>query len=84
MSEATELKVIDERIILGKNFRIFGTFEEPLFLAKDVAEWRDYAKTGNGSYDVSKMLQTIDSSEKVTNIVRTLGGNESKKLMIKP
>ena len=63
---SNELKVIDERIVLGKNFRIFGTFEEPLFLAKDVAEWIDFAKTGQGYYDVSGMLRTIDDSEITT------------------
>lgn len=29
-----ELEVIEERELLGKQFRIYGTFEEPLFLAK--------------------------------------------------
>jgi len=40
-----------------------------LFLAKDVAEWIDYSRTGNGSPDVSKMLQAIDDDEK---LIRTL------------
>ena len=60
-----ELTVIDEREILGKRFRVYGDFENLLFLAKDVAEWIDYAKTSNGSYDVSKMLKTIDEDEKL-------------------
>ena len=55
-----ELKVIDERIVLEKEFRIYGTVENPLFLAKDVAEWIDYSKTSQGYYNVSKMLMTID------------------------
>lgn len=54
-----ELQVIDEREILGKSFRVYGDVENPIFLAKDVAEWIDYAKTSNGSYDVSKMLKTV-------------------------
>ena len=37
-----ELKIIDERELLGKEFKIYGDFENPLFLAKDVAEWIDY------------------------------------------
>lgn len=64
MSETTELKVIDDRIVLGKNFRIFGTFEEPLFLAKDVAEWIEHS-------NVTVMLQAVDDSE-VTK--QSLGG----------
>ena len=59
-----ELTVIDEREILGKRFRVYGDFENLLFLAKDVAEWIDYAKTSNGSYDVSNMLKTVDEDEK--------------------
>jgi Prophage antirepressor len=58
MSETTELKVIDERTVLGKNFRIFGTFEEPLFLAKDVAEWIEHSNT-------AMMLATAEDNEKV-------------------
>lgn len=60
-----ELMVIDERVVFEKNFRIYGDFENPLFLARDVAEWIDYAKTGNGSYDVNKMLKTVDENEKL-------------------
>lgn len=57
------LQVIDQRSLLGKNFKVYGDFQNPLFLAKDVAEWIDYSKTGNGSYDVSKMLNTVDEDE---------------------
>ena len=34
-----ELQIIDERELLGKEFKMYGDFENPLFLAKDVAEW---------------------------------------------
>ena len=61
------LKVIDEREILGKNVKIYGTIDEPLFLAKDVASWIEHS-------DVSTMLRKIDEEEKVTNNVCTLGG----------
>ena len=44
-----ELQVIDEREILGKRFRVYGDFENLLFLAKDVAEWIDYSKKSNGN-----------------------------------
>lgn len=72
MSEA--IKVIAEQKVLGKEFNIYGTIEEPLFLAKDVAEWIDYAKTGNGDFDVSKMIKSVDDDEKfTTNIVRSDG-----------
>ena len=32
-----ELQVINEQEVLGKQFKMYGTKEEPLFLAKDVA-----------------------------------------------
>lgn len=63
------LIVIDERELLGKEFRIYGTWENPLFLARDVAEWIEHS-------DVSMMLKKVDEDEKVTNIVCTLGGNQ--------
>ena len=72
-----ELQVIDEREILGKRFRVYGDFENLLFLAKDVAEWIDYAKTSNGSYDVSKMLKTIDEDEKLIRKFFVSGQNRN-------
>ncbi|MGG3663613.1 BRO-N domain-containing protein [Bacillus gobiensis] len=36
-----------------------------MFLAKDVAEWIEYSKTGQGYYDVARMLGTIDEEEKI-------------------
>ena len=72
-----ELTVIEEREILGKRFRVYGDFENLLFLAKDVAEWIDYAKTSNGSYDVSKMLKTIDEDEKLIRKIFVSGQNRN-------
>ena len=60
-----ELNIIDERELLGKQFRVYGDFENPLFLAKDVAEWIDYSKSGNGSYNLTNMLKNIDEDEKL-------------------
>lgn len=71
-----ELQVIDEREIFGKNFRIFGTIEEPLFLAKDVAEWIDYDTSS-----INKLIGSVDEDEKVRKIVPTLGGNQEMWLL---
>lgn len=68
-----KLEIIREQEVLGKQFRIYGTFDEPLFLAKDVAEWIDYSKS-NGKYKVSQMLSTVDDDEKGIYIVGTPGG----------
>jgi len=62
--------------LLGRQFTVYGTAENPLFLAKDVAECIDYAKRSNGSYNTTMMLQSVDEEEKVANIVDTLGGNQ--------
>ena len=39
------LQVIRETEILGKKIKMYGSIENPLFLAKDVAEWIDYSKS---------------------------------------
>lgn len=64
-----ELQIIEQREVLGIDFKIYGDFENPLFLAKDVASWIEHS-------DVSKMIKSVDEDEKVKNIVRTLGGNQ--------
>ena len=67
------LSVIQETVILGKNILMYNSIEEPLFLAKDVAEWIDYSKS-NGKYKVSQMVKTVDDDEKGIYNVVTLGG----------
>lgn len=76
-----ELQVIEQREVLGKEFRIYGTVENPLFLAKDVAEWIDYAKTGKGSYDVSNMLRTVDEDEITIRKIFASGQNRNMKML---
>jgi prophage antirepressor-like protein len=73
----SNLKLLDERKLLGKQFKVYGDFDNPLFLAKDVAEWIDYAKTGQGYYDISNMLKTIDSEEKLLRKIFVLGQNRN-------
>ena len=63
------MELVCKQEVLGKEFKMYGTIEEPLFLAKDVAEWIEHS-------DVSKMMKSVDEDEKVKNIVRTLGGNQ--------
>lgn len=52
------IEVIDKREIFGMEFNIYGTWEEPLFLAKDIAEFIKHS-------NVSKMLNTVDEEERV-------------------
>ena len=56
------LQVINQQEILGRDFKIYGTLENPLFLAKDVAEVIEHS-------DASKMVKTVDEDEK---LIRTL------------
>ena len=63
-----ELQIIEERKVLGQDFKIYGTFENPLFLAKDVAEWIEHNKP-------SEMLQNIDNEEKLKAIISHSGQN---------
>ncbi len=64
------LQVIEQREILGKQLTMYGDFEEPLFLAKEVANWIDYSES-----NVSKMLSNIDDDEKTTRTIITSGSN---------
>ena len=72
-----ELTVIEKREILGKRFRVYGDFENLLFLAKDVAEWIDYSKKSNGSYDVNSMLRMVDEDEKLVRKISVSGQNRN-------
>ncbi len=64
-----ELAVIKQQEILGKPFTLYGDFENPLFLAKEVAEWIEHSNP-------RVMLQTVDEDEKVVNNVYTPGGKQ--------
>ena len=57
-----DLKVLDEREVLGKEFKMYGTIENPLFLAKSVAEWI-------GERDGYTVSRKVDEDEKDTHIV---------------
>ena len=66
-----DLKIIEQREVLGKEFKIYGDFENPLFLAKDVAEWIEYDVSS-----VNKMIVIVDDTEKVRKTIPTLGGSQ--------
>ena len=60
-----QLQIIEEREVLGKQLRIYGDFENPLFKADEVAKWIEHS-------NVSKMLESIDENEKIKLEVGTL------------
>lgn len=65
------LSIVNEQVVLEKNFKVYGDIENPLFLAKDVAEWIDYAFKDSRKInrDVTKMLKSVDDDEKTKAIV---------------
>ena len=65
------LKIIDEREVLGKEFRIYGTYEDPLFLARDVANWIEYEGRSG------QLLNTVDEDEKLTHTIYASGQNRN-------
>lgn len=72
-----QLQIVDKREVLGVDFKIYGDFENPLFLAKDVAEWIDYAYKDKvkGTRNVNMMLSTVDEEEKLVARLFTSGQN---------
>lgn len=65
-----ELKIINEQEVLGKNFRIYGDFENPLFLAKDVAEWIEHS-------NLTVMVNSVDEDEKTISRTKDCLGREN-------
>lgn len=74
------VQLVDTTEILGRRIDLYRSIENPLFLAKDVAEWIDYARTGDGYYNVNKMLQTVDAEEKYKTKILATTNSGSKNL----
>ena len=60
-----EMQVIDKTEILDHEVITYGDLENPLFLAKDVANWIEHS-------DVSKMIRNVDDDEKVKKLLKDL------------
>ena len=58
----------------GHELSVYGTLENPLFVAGEVAEMIDYGKTAGGSYDVNTMVRTIDREEKEVRTITVPNG----------
>lgn len=70
MPETKAVQPLKEVEVVGQSFIIYGTPEEPLFKAKDVA-------TFIGHSDVSMMMQTVDDDEKLTQTMFVSGQNRN-------
>lgn len=60
------INVIDEREVLGFDFKVYGDADNPLFLAKDVANWIEHNKP-------SEMILNVDNDEKLKAIISHSG-----------
>ena len=65
-----ELTVISTNEVLGNRFNIYGDIEKPLFKADDVAVWLEHS-------NASKMINTVDESEKILMTLGTLTNSYS-------
>lgn len=63
-----ELQIINQQEVLGKDFKIYGTKENPLFLAKDVAYWLE-------ERDGYTVARKVDDDEKVIHKLCVSGQN---------
>ena len=63
------LKVIGEKEILEKNVKVYGTVDEPLFLAKDVAVWLE-------ERDGYTVARKVDEDEKLIHTLCVGGQNK--------
>lgn len=67
-------QVLKQTELLGRKFDVYGTPQEPLFLAKEVAEMIEHTNH-------RVMLQSVDDEEKVVSNVYTLGGQQQTTLL---
>lgn len=57
-----EVKLISKSNLLGREINVYGSVENPLFLAGEVAEWIEHS-------NVTEMLRFIDDDEKLTSTI---------------
>ncbi len=63
------IRVLKQTELCGRQFTVYGTVEEPLFRAKDVAEVIEHP-------NVTVMLNLVDEEEKGVKQLLTPGGNQ--------
>lgn len=68
------IEILEQREMMGKMITVYGTYDDPLFLAKDVAGWIEHSNSRS-------LLQLVDDEEKVVNKVYTLGGIQESWLL---
>lgn len=62
----SEVNLISTSNFLGREINVYGSVENPLFLANDVAEWIEHS-------NVTEMIRGIDDDEKLTSTILRAG-----------
>ena len=62
------ISVLKQTELLGQQFTVYGTADEPLFLAKDIASIIEHS-------DISTMMRSIDEAEKLIQTIFVSGQN---------
>ena len=66
-----EVAVLENEVtLMGKTFNVYGTVEEPLFRAKDVAGWIEHS-------NLTVMVNSVDEDEKVVSHTKDSLGREN-------
>lgn len=65
---ANQISVLKQTELCGQQFMVYGSTQEPLFLAKDVASIIEHS-------DVSTMMRTVDEDEKLIQTILVSGQN---------
>lgn len=68
-------EIIRTETVLGKSVRVCGTPKDPLFIAKNVADWL-------GNRDVTSMCRVVDEDEKLLRTVSGVGGQQREVVML--
>ena len=64
----SDLENVESLVVLNQNFNMYGTIDNPLFLAVDVAELIEYSVD-----KVGQMLEQVDDDEKLTDTIYRAG-----------
>ena len=65
-----EIQVLQRTTLLCKELTVYGNAENPLFLAKDVAEWIEYDVSS-----LNKLVNTVDEDERLVGTLFRSGQN---------
>lgn len=65
---ANQIQVLKQTELCGRQFNVYGTAQEPLFTAKDVASVIEHS-------DVSTMMRAVDDDEKLIQTIFVSGQN---------